>query len=185
MEEDEFEPDLGSDAIDRDDPAISDDESLSSPDLQDPIWSPPPSHKAFTCHLNIPEQTMESELPQSALTMEVNDNHPAPGPCPTTAIEQPITSTSVQHSSEASSVPHDNSGHVSRAGRIRKIRAVNLNSCICGVVILESDIKSGDTVMKCRVPGCETTWVRKQQICFMISLLTCPLVPSGLHELQI
>ena len=139
----------------------------------------------FACHLDVPEQTTESELPQSALTTEVNDNHPAPGPCPTTAVEQPITSTSAQHSSEASSVPHNNSGHVSRAGRIRKIRAVNLNSCICGVVILESDIKSGDTVMKCRVPGCETTWVRKQQICFMISLLTCPLVPSGLHELRI
>jgi len=112
---------FNTDALDPDDPAINDDESLLSPDLQDPIWSPPPSHEAFTHHLNIPEPATESKLPQSKSTIEFNDDHTVPGPCPTTA-EQSITSMSVQHSSEASSAPHNNNGHVSRAGHIRRYK---------------------------------------------------------------
>jgi len=53
-------------------------------------------------------------------------------------------------------------GHeVSRTGCIQKIWAVNLNSCICSIVVLRLDIKAGDMVMKCRVPGCKTVWVSK------------------------
>jgi len=47
----------------------SDDESQSRLDLQDPISSPPPSHEAFTSHLDIPpDQTMDTELPHSETT---------------------------------------------------------------------------------------------------------------------
>ena len=54
----------------------------------------------------------------------------------------------------------ENPTEISRTGRIRKKRAIELNSCVCGVVVLQTDVESGDTVMNCRGPGCETVWVR-------------------------
>ena len=68
-----------------------------------------------------------------------------------------------QHDFEEISAPKDSnlSHEVLRTGCIWKIWAVNLNSCICGIVISHLDIKAGDIVMKCRVPGCKTVWVSK------------------------
>ena len=45
--------------------------------------------------------------------------------------------------------------------RIRKSRTFDLNVCICGSEVSEAEIKEGDTIMRCKVPGCETEWVCK------------------------
>lgn len=47
----------------------------------------------------------------------------------------------------------------SRARRIRKTRALILDSCICGNTVTAGEIETGDLVMACKVPGCETVWV--------------------------
>jgi hypothetical protein len=46
-----------------------------------------------------------------------------------------------------------------RARRVRKSRTFNLNACICGSEVTQMEIEVGDTVMRCRVQGCETEWV--------------------------
>lgn len=46
-----------------------------------------------------------------------------------------------------------------RARRTRKAHIINLNACDCGVTITDSEIEQGESVMRCRVPGCETVWV--------------------------
>ena len=48
----------------------------------------------------------------------------------------------------------------SRARRIRKTRTFDLHACICGTGVSEVEIQGGDSVMKCKVHGCETVWVR-------------------------
>lgn len=46
-----------------------------------------------------------------------------------------------------------------RVRRTRKAHLLQLNACVCGVTITDGEIQQGDTVMRCRVPGCETVWV--------------------------
>lgn len=60
-----------------------------------------------------------------------------------------------------------------RTRRIRKAHVLHLNACDCGVTITDAEIQQGKTVMKCRVLGCETVWVRS-----LYSLLdyTCSLM---------
>lgn len=48
----------------------------------------------------------------------------------------------------------------SRARRVRKTRPLGLDVCICGNAVSAAEIEMGDLVMSCRVPGCETKWVR-------------------------
>jgi hypothetical protein len=47
---------------------------------------------------------------------------------------------------------------------IRKSRTLYLNACICGSEVSEVEINKGDTVMQCKVLGCETQWVHKNFI---------------------
>jgi hypothetical protein len=47
----------------------------------------------------------------------------------------------------------------SRVRRIRKTRRFDLGACECGYEVSKSEIEMGDTVMQCKVPGCETVWV--------------------------
>ena len=46
-----------------------------------------------------------------------------------------------------------------RTRHVQRIKAVNSKGCICGVEISEAEIERGDSVMSCKVPGCETIWV--------------------------
>jgi hypothetical protein len=48
----------------------------------------------------------------------------------------------------------------SRGRRLRKANVLSLNMCTCGVTITDSEINTGQNIMKCRVAGCETVWVR-------------------------
>ncbi|KAF8232963.1 hypothetical protein L208DRAFT_1055808, partial [Tricholoma matsutake] len=36
-----------------------------------------------------------------------------------------------------------------------------LNVCICGSEVSEAEINEGDTVMQCKVLGCETQWYHR------------------------
>jgi hypothetical protein len=47
----------------------------------------------------------------------------------------------------------------SRARRVRKSRTFNLKACMCGVDVSEAEIQAGETVLQCKVQGCETSWV--------------------------
>jgi hypothetical protein len=47
-----------------------------------------------------------------------------------------------------------------RGRRLRKANVLSLNMCTCGVTITDSEINAGTNIMKCRVLGCETVWVR-------------------------
>ena len=46
-----------------------------------------------------------------------------------------------------------------RGCRIRKAKVLDLNACNCGVTITDEEIQRGDSIMRCRVAGCETVWV--------------------------
>jgi hypothetical protein len=46
-----------------------------------------------------------------------------------------------------------------RRFRIRKAQDLQLNVCVCGVTIADSEIQEGQKVMKCSTLGCETVWV--------------------------
>jgi hypothetical protein len=72
----------------------------------------------------------------------------------------------------------------SRARRVRKTRTFDLHACICGVGVTEVEIEAGDSVMKCKVHGCETVWVRHVvELCSSHYSLAC-LVSSRVHELR-
>jgi hypothetical protein len=47
---------------------------------------------------------------------------------------------------------------------VRKSCTLYLNACICGSEVSEVEINKGDTVMRCKVLGCETQWVHKNFI---------------------
>ena len=47
-----------------------------------------------------------------------------------------------------------------RGRRLRKANLLSLNTCTCGITITEAEITTGTDVMRCRVQGCETVWVR-------------------------
>jgi len=66
---------LGSNTLDLDNLPTSNDKPQLSLDLQDPILLPPPSHEAFTSHLDIPpDPTMDTKLPHSeSITSELSD----------------------------------------------------------------------------------------------------------------
>lgn len=82
------------------------------------------------------------------------------------AVTLPATTTQaipgLQNSNEGTGMAHTRTC----LSRIRKAHLLHLNACDCGVTITDADIQQGDNVMKCRVPGCETVWVR----CLLSSL---------------
>ena len=41
----------------------------------------------------------------------------------------------------------------------QKSCTLDLNACICSSEVSEVEIEEGDTIMQCKVPGCETEWV--------------------------
>ena len=43
--------------------------------------------------------------------------------------------------------------------RIRKTRVIDLKGCECGLEVSQAEIDAGESVMMCKVPGCETVWV--------------------------
>jgi hypothetical protein len=54
-----------------------------------------------------------------------------------------------------------------RPRRTRKANVLNLNACICGITITDNEIQNNEaseTIMKCRVLGCETVWVSEHMI---------------------
>ncbi|KAI9443980.1 hypothetical protein H4582DRAFT_2053734 [Lactarius indigo] len=46
--------------------------------------------------------------------------------------------------------------------RVRKACVLQLNTCTCGVTIMDLKIQEGKNVMKCHAPGCETIWVHTE-----------------------
>ncbi|KAF8230728.1 hypothetical protein L208DRAFT_1073378, partial [Tricholoma matsutake] len=66
---------------------------------------------------------------------------------------------------EIKRIPDDNP-HATTEHRLRPFRGdpaqfsrtFDLNVCMCGLEVSEAEIKEGDTVMRCKVPGCETEW---------------------------
>ncbi|KAF8239657.1 hypothetical protein L208DRAFT_1236736, partial [Tricholoma matsutake] len=46
----------------------------------------------------------------------------------------------------------------SDAEEVQKSCALYLNACICGSEVSKVEINKGDTVMQCKVLGCETQW---------------------------
>lgn len=63
----------------------------------------------------------------------------------------------------------ENPTEISRTGQICKKRVIELNSCICRVVVLQTDVESSDTVMNCKGSGCETVWVRIRLMIHVLS----------------
>ena len=135
-----------------------DDESGSNLGLIDDA-PPPQSHTAFLPPNNGP--AIDSEITIHPTEWYVNRNDTTV-PSQNSMVE-PQGHEPTETSVEATSSFHGtNSTEISRTGRVRKKRAIDLNSCMCGMVVSQSDIDAGDTVMKCKGPGCETVWVSKQ-----------------------
>ena len=57
----------------------------------------------------------------------------------------------------------------------------DLNMCMCSSEVSDVEIKEGDTVMRCKVPGCETEWVCKFHPCGVFHLLTSLFPVPLLH----
>jgi hypothetical protein len=71
----------------------------------------------------------------------------------------------------------------SRARCVRKTRTFDLHACICGIGVTEAEIEARDSVMKCKVHGCEIVWVHHVvELCSSHCSLAC-LVSSHVHEL--
>jgi hypothetical protein len=66
-------------------------------------------------------------------------------------------------STYASTTPQQALQVGSRGQRLRKTRIFDLNACECGHEISSTEIENRDTVMQCKVPGCETVWVSRPQ----------------------
>jgi hypothetical protein len=66
-------------------------------------------------------------------------------------VNKPVISEAVQTESSTEA----------RERRVRKSRTLYLNACICGSEVSEVETNEGDTVMRCKVLGCETQWVHK------------------------
>jgi hypothetical protein len=87
---------------------------------------------------------------------------------------------------QPTSPPPEESRDVSRTGRIRKRRVIDLKACECGSTVTDVEIEAGDGVIQCRVQGCETGWVRYFSYVSRISILTVQMlysVPLSLYEL--
>jgi hypothetical protein len=112
-----------------------------------------------------PDEPHDLEIPQPTVTS--HDHEPSPLHCatPTRASEEarPTQNQPMNQATHAgpeiwastSITPQDGS----RSRRIRRTRIFNLNACECGYEISSLEIENGDTVMQCKVPGCETVWV--------------------------
>ena len=103
-------------------------------------------------HSEPPELTAQPAIPPPPL-----HPHASPEPCP-----EPSVST--------------------RGRRLRKANVLSLNMCTCGVTITDSEIEAGTNIMMCRVPGCETVWVRP----YLSVVLPCThtlTVPSNVYGL--
>lgn len=73
----------------------------------------------------------------------------------------------------------------SRGRRLRKANILSLNMCTCGVTITDSEINTGKDIMKCRVAGCETVWVRCSCVLWFFPVLTRSPVPSNMLKLRL
>ena len=59
--------------------------------------------------------------------------------------------------------PSENEIPESRGRRFHKTRRFDLSVCECGNKVLNAEIEKGDAVMQCKVPGCETVCVSRQE----------------------
>ncbi|KAH8976596.1 hypothetical protein EDB92DRAFT_1248155 [Lactarius akahatsu] len=123
-----------------------------------------PSTQASDFIAQPPESTAVKDVPLTIPTLAPLSPLPGP-PSPSGALPEPAVS--------------------GRGCRLRKAKVLSLNMCTCGVTITDSEIDTGVNVMKCRVPGCETVWVRSLS-CSSLSLpfLSCFLVRSCSHSHQ-
>jgi hypothetical protein len=111
-----------------------------------PLVPPSPPHAVQPSDLTT--QPPKSTVTQAAL--------PAVPPSPLYAVPEPAVST--------------------RGRRLRKANILSLNMCTCGVTITDSEIDAGINIMKCRVLGCETVWVRSSASALFLRffpVLTC------------
>jgi hypothetical protein len=101
------------------------------------------------------EQTMQSQCP-------------APSPSPTSQgihlVDQsttPMIQLDTENLPSPSGTPHVEPP--SRVWHICKTRRFDLGVCECSYEVSKSEIEMGDTVMQCKVPGCETIWVGRHE----------------------
>ncbi|KAF8230113.1 hypothetical protein L208DRAFT_1283364 [Tricholoma matsutake] len=59
---------------------------------------------------------------------------------------------------------------------VRKSHTLYLNACICGSEVSEVEINEGDTIMRCKVSGCETQWYHRACMNYNFALKSwlCP-----------
>jgi len=67
---------------------------------------------------------------------------------PTTQLDTDITASHLATSQVESWGQH-----------FHKTRQFDLSACECGHEVSNTEIEKGDTIMQCKVPGCETVWV--------------------------
>jgi len=121
------------------------------------------------------------ELAQEPPETTRSDAIPSPGPSPSHQVEH-LGQCELNHN-EPIQVPTtaqtDSSTETGK--RIRKSHIFDLNMCVCGSEVSDAEIKEGDTVMRCKVPGCETEWVCKPHPCGVFYLLTSLFSVPLLH----
>ena len=170
----------------------------TSPPLS-PTWYPPPSpHSTPTVQAestppppaDSTEPTLITPSPHSTPTVKAESTPPPPADStePTLitphAWPQPLLQASaVRGFPFESTVLTYNAQHPelttaeselavsTRGRRLRKANVLSLNMCTCGVTIADSEINAGRNIMRCRVSGCETVWVRSSFTAWFCGLL--------------
>jgi hypothetical protein len=108
-----------------------------------------PSELAFAPNM---EPTQAPEMTQSNAILSPGPSHQTRiehlGQCESSHNEPIQVPTTAQIDSSTETSKHK-----------QKSRTFDLNACICGSEVSEVEIEEGDTVMRCKVPGCETEWV--------------------------
>ena len=130
--------------------SIDDEENLPGPPSSARSETTAAPWVSFTPSMELaqepPETTQSNAIPSSGPSHQFKHleqcklSYNEPNQIPTTAQMDLLTETS-KH--------------------IQKSHKFDLNACICGSEVFEVEIKEGDTIMQCKVPGCETEWVCK------------------------
>ena len=109
---------------------------------------------------------LEFPIQKTASSDPTSTNTAGEGGLPTVGSARSVDPPSTESSTQPLSVSHELDVRAGNATgcRVQKIHMIDLKGCECALKVSQTKIDEGDSVMMCKVPGCETVWVSRTNL---------------------